>query len=170
MNCHAFLGPFRYQFWHRFLMIFGIDFGSILGAFWLHFPILFAIDFWMDFIYNFFGFEAKKSSTSQRSCSLFGLLFVTLSEDRFDPFRRSIFICILVALGSLLAPLGSLLAPFLAHRRSNWGRRRSIWLRRRSIWLRRRSNWARRRSIWLRRRSIWLRRRFTLAPFGTLQH
>ena len=44
---------FRYQFWHWFLMRFGIDFGSILGAFCNYFScffdIVFCIDFWLTF-------------------------------------------------------------------------------------------------------------------------
>ena len=53
MKFHDFPDLFRYQFWHWFLMSFGIDFGSILGAFWLHFPCFFAIGFWMNFRSHF---------------------------------------------------------------------------------------------------------------------
>ena len=44
---------FRYQFWHWFLMRFGIDFGSILGAFSNYFHVFstsfFASIFWLIF-------------------------------------------------------------------------------------------------------------------------
>ena len=44
---------FRYQFWHWFLMTFGIDFGSILGPLWHQIPcflvIVFLMVFWIGF-------------------------------------------------------------------------------------------------------------------------
>ena len=46
MKFHDFPDPFRYQFWHCFLMSFGIGFGSLLGAFWCYFRCFSAIDFW----------------------------------------------------------------------------------------------------------------------------
>ena len=51
MICDDFLDLFRYQFWHCFLMRFGIDFGSILRAFcnYFHFDVGFCIDFWLTF-------------------------------------------------------------------------------------------------------------------------
>ena len=54
---------FRYQFWHLFLMSFGIDFGSILGPLWhqtsCFWVIIFVDDFSNSFFLFFFIFDQK---------------------------------------------------------------------------------------------------------------
>ena len=82
MKFHVFPDLFRYQFWLRFRMSFGINFGSILEAFLslssMLFRERFLIDFYMAF---FFGFGTKKSSKSQHSGERFDSLFPSF----FDP-------------------------------------------------------------------------------------
>jgi hypothetical protein len=47
---------FRYQFWHLFLMSFGIDFGSILGPLWHQTSCFWVIIFVDDFLNRFLLF------------------------------------------------------------------------------------------------------------------
>ncbi len=81
MKFHDFPDLFRYQFWHWFLMSFGIAFGSILGALWRHFPCFFAIDFRMNFRWHFLQILvlirgetlSGRNSSLFRSCSAGGI-------------------------------------------------------------------------------------------------
>ena len=70
-----FLDLFRYQFWHWFLMRFGIDFGSILGIlklFLCFFDIGFCIDFWINFLMENWS---KMYPNQYGECILFGITF-----------------------------------------------------------------------------------------------
>ena len=76
MNFHDFLDLFRYQFWHWFLMSFGIDFGSILEAFCNYFYVFsvsfFASIFWSTFWWKI---DQKWLRGNLPGVSLFRLFF-----------------------------------------------------------------------------------------------
>ena len=79
MICDDFPNLFRYQFWHWFLMRFGIDFGSILGAFCNFLNVfstsIFASIFWSTFWWKL---GQKCIQIGMRNVFFFASLFVTL--------------------------------------------------------------------------------------------
>ena len=70
---------FRYQFWHWFLMTFGIDFGSILGPLWHQIPcflvIVFLMNCWIDLLSIVDQKCVRKSICVRRCTLLFRIIF-----------------------------------------------------------------------------------------------
>ena len=142
-----FLDLFRYQFWHWFLMRFGIDFGSLLGAFCNYFHVFrhrflhrFVVDFLVEkliqneskSVWGMLSFWHPKSTLAPKQvfgnllvafCFPFGCLFACFGS-LWVPFRF-----LLPPFGTLWFSLGSLLAPFLQPFRNNG----SSWCNFRSI-------------------------------------
>ena len=75
MNFNDFLDLFRYQFWHWFLIRFGIDFGSILEAFCHQIQCFGVIVFLMNFRIGFLSILLKNGIKRYCMRRPFSLLF-----------------------------------------------------------------------------------------------
>ena len=116
MNCHDVPDLFRYLFWHLFLMSFGIEFGSVLGAFWHYFQCFSRLIFewFFDCIFNG-KLLPKWTVVTSRGAPFFHTfrdpaLYVDFMLDLVAPWLT--FGTLGPPSASLLAPIGSLLTNF----------------------------------------------------------
>ena len=95
--------PFRYKFWHWFLITFGIDLGSLFKMFFHGFSYFFDIEFCIDFL-KLFG-SKMLPNRPWRSRRLWDALW--------SPFGSLLAPCssMLVTFGSILLSFGSILIP-----------------------------------------------------------